>query len=68
MCDFVNPGILGSRLNFKNEYEDVITNSRDPQCSSFGINQGKIKTEKVFEINKSCLPSVMTLFFEDWQI
>ena len=52
MCEFVNPGVLGSEATFKNVYETAIVESRLKNASEIAINLGKLRMDELTRITK----------------
>lgn len=50
LIDFVNPGILGTYLMFKREFEDIIVQSQQPECHPQIIALGRQKAAELNEI------------------
>lgn len=50
MCDFVNPGCLGSFATFQKVFEGAIVKSRDPNASEETVNLGKKRSEELRRI------------------
>ncbi|KAI9652935.1 MAG: helicase [Trizodia sp. TS-e1964] len=47
MVDFVNPGLLGTRNTFKNEFEGPILKSRQPGCTKNDVEKGGARAEEL---------------------
>lgn len=50
MCDFVNPGCLGSLATFQKVFEGAIVKSRDPNASEETVTLGKKRSEELRRI------------------
>lgn len=52
MCDFVNPGVVGTVKTFMNVYDKIITSSREPNASADVIKLGKERIKELSEITQ----------------
>lgn len=52
LINFVNPGILGSYLMFKREFEDTIVESQQPECHPQIIALGQQKAAELNEVTE----------------
>lgn len=52
LINFVNPGILGSYLMFKREFEDTIVESQQPECHPQMIALGRQKAAELNEVTE----------------
>eukprot|EP01135_Chromosphaera_perkinsii_P004147 Nk52_evm54s270 gene=Nk52_evmTU54s270 len=53
LCDFCNPGALGSYSSFKKVFEEPIIFSKQPNCSEEDKNIGKCRSEELSNLTQS---------------
>ncbi|CAD6186197.1 unnamed protein product [Caenorhabditis auriculariae] len=55
LVNFVNPGLLGSAIEFRKKYENVILRGRDADASDADQKQGEERTKEMVALVERCI-------------